>query len=61
MNCTCKRCRSKSSVFWYPYAYGVPQGIHTVTDEDVFYLCDMCQYEFIHFLDIDLYMLKERE
>ena len=61
MNCTCKRCRTKSSVFWYPYAYGVPPGNHEVRDEDVFFLCDMCQYEFIHFLDIDLYTLKERE
>ena len=53
MNCVCKRCGSKSSMFWYPYAYGVPPGNHEVTDEDVFYLCDSCQQKVVCFLHID--------
>lgn len=61
MKCVCKRCRSETSLFWYPYAYGVPPGNHEVRDSDVFYLCDRCQHEFVYFLDIDLYTLKERE
>lgn len=54
----CKRCLAESSIFWHPFVYGYTQ------DEDIegeiFYLCDRCLYEFACFLDIDLYMVKER-
>ncbi len=60
MKCKCKRCGTESSVFWHPFAYGYYPGRQTIEEEDVFYLCDRCLHEFAYFLDIDLYMVKER-
>ena len=60
MRCKCKRCGTETSMFWYPFTYGYPAGNHEIKEDDVFYLCDRCVYEFELFLDVDLYMLKER-
>lgn len=61
MNCKCRRCRTETSVFWYPFAVGCGPGSHVPEDgKCVLYLCDSCAYELSKFLDIDLYMLKER-
>ena len=60
MNCKCRRCRTESSVFWHPFSYGYYPGRHTIEEGDVFYLCDSCLHDLVLFLDIDLYMLKER-
>ena len=35
-------------------------GKQIIEEGDVFYLCDSCLHEFVSFLDIDLYMVKER-
>ena len=60
MKCKCRRCKTESSVFWHPFIYGYTQGKQIIEEGDVFYLCDSCLHEFVNFLDIDLYMVKER-
>lgn len=56
----CKRCRTYISTFWHPFVYGYTQGEQNIKEEEVFYLCDSCLHDFACFLDIDLYMVKER-
>ena len=60
MKCKCRRCRTESSVFWYPFVVGYPAGEQDIDPEDVIYLCDRCAYDLSLFMPMDLYMLKER-
>lgn len=48
---TCRRCKTRSSVFWYPYAWGV--GIDedgVVKGGQHFEMCDECQRSFIDWM-----------
>ena len=57
MKCTCRRCRTVKSIFWWAFAVGAPAG-STVEEDQIFYLCDNCVHELVMFMDIDLYRLK---
>ena len=60
MNCKCRRCGTESSIFWHPFIFGYNQYSQKIEPGDVLYFCDNCLHEFVLFLDIDLYMVKER-
>lgn len=51
----CDRCGTEESMFWYPYAFGVPAvptpaGTMTSSDCQCYVLCDKCQADFIDFM-----------
>lgn len=48
MKCKCIRCQSESSVFWWPYSVGCNS--EGKNPNDVFYLCDLCQVDFVKFV-----------
>ena len=44
----CARCRSESSIFWWPYSLGCSD--EGKNPADVFHLCDICQIDFVKFM-----------